>query len=81
MPNCIRYIPTEIASDPIDTLKYVMRYYSLTVLDMQDIIGDKTLVSKILTKQRPLTLRMIRKLHTDLGIPADILIKSYKLIC
>jgi len=33
-------------------------------------------VYAILNRKRPLTLAMIRKLHTGLGIPAESLIKA-----
>ena len=39
------------------------------------MIGRANRVYEILSHKRPLTLKMIWKLHRDLGIPAECLIK------
>jgi HTH-type transcriptional regulator/antitoxin HigA len=36
-------------------------------------------VAEVLNRKRPLSLEMIRRLHTGLGIAADILIQPYAL--
>ena len=40
------------------------------------MIGHSNRVYEILSHKRPLTLKMIRNLHTRLGIPAECLIKQ-----
>ena len=35
--------------------------------------------NRVLSRRRPLTLSMIRKLHTGLGLPADVLVRPYPL--
>jgi len=35
-------------------------------------------VSEVLSRKRSLTLKMIRKLNQELGIPAEILIQPYE---
>ena len=47
--------------------------------DLENLIGQRGRVSEILTKKRPLSLNMIRKLHQSLDIPSGSLIKEYKL--
>ena len=40
------------------------------------MIGRRNRVYEILTRKRPLTLRMIIGLHTRFGIPAESLLKQ-----
>ncbi len=42
--------------------------------DLEPMVGTRARVSEVLSGRRPLTLAMIRRLHTAMGIPADILI-------
>jgi HTH-type transcriptional regulator/antitoxin HigA len=45
--------------------------------DLEKRIGFKSRVSEILNKKRKLTLDMNRKLHLQLNIPTEVLIKEY----
>lgn len=65
--------------DPIEAIVYHMESRGLTRRDLEPYIGSRARVSEILTRKRFLTMRMIRKLHTGLGIPADILIQPYNI--
>jgi HTH-type transcriptional regulator/antitoxin HigA len=38
-------------------------------------IGSRNRVYEVLNRKRPMTLKMIRRLHAGLGIPAESLIK------
>ncbi len=40
------------------------------------MIGQINRVYEVLNRKRPLTLQMIRRLHRDLGIPAESLIRE-----
>jgi HTH-type transcriptional regulator/antitoxin HigA len=62
--------------DPVEALKFVMDQRGLTVKDLEPLIGHSNRVYEILSHKRPLTLKMIRNLHTGLGIPAECLIKE-----
>lgn len=62
--------------DPVSTLKFVMEQRGLAAKDLVPQIGGLNRVYEILNGTRPLTLTMIRRLHADLGIPADALIGS-----
>ena len=42
--------------------------------DLVPYIGSMSKVSEVLSRKRPLSLAMIRRLHAGLGIPADVLI-------
>ena len=52
-----------------------MKRRGLTVKDLEPVIGKSNRVYEILNHKRSLTLKMIRKLHEELGIPAESLIK------
>ncbi|CAM3877964.1 helix-turn-helix domain-containing protein [Castellaniella denitrificans] len=61
--------------DPIEAIKFRMEQSGLSVKDLEPMIGRRNRVYEILNRKRALTLPMIRKLHRDLGIPAESLIK------
>ncbi len=65
--------------DPIEAIFYHVESRGLTRRDLEPFIGSRARVSEVLNRKRPLSMRMIRKLHTGLGIPADILIQPYKI--
>lgn len=60
--------------DPIDAILFRMEQQKLKRSDMRPYLGGSSKVSEVLTRKRPLTLKMIRALHTHLGIPANVLI-------
>jgi len=60
--------------DPVDAITFRMEAIGLTRHDVEPYIGSRARVSEVLTRKRALTLTMIRKLHQNLGIPAEILI-------
>lgn len=65
--------------DPIEAILYHLDSRGLTRRALEPYIGSRGRVSEVLNRKRPLTLEMIRGLHTGLGIPAEILIQPYKL--
>ncbi|HJD55290.1 MAG TPA: helix-turn-helix domain-containing protein [Rickettsia endosymbiont of Pyrocoelia pectoralis] len=62
--------------DPIEAINFRMEQMGLCRKDLEKSIGSRSRVSEILNKKRNLTLPMIRKLHKNLNIPADILIQE-----
>jgi len=62
------------APDPIEAILFRMEQQGLTRQDLEPFIGGRGRVSEILSRKRPLTLAMIRRLHSGLGISADVLI-------
>jgi len=70
-----KHFPLE-APDPVAAIEFVMDQRGLTPKDLQPMIGKSNRVYEILRRKRPLTLKMIRKLHKMLGIPAESLIKD-----
>jgi HTH-type transcriptional regulator/antitoxin HigA len=65
--------------DPIEAIKYYMESCNLSRQDLEPIIGSRARVSEILNRRRALSLRMIRNLEAELGIPAEILVQPYNL--
>jgi HTH-type transcriptional regulator/antitoxin HigA len=61
--------------DPIEAIKYYMDSRGLDQRDLESFIGLSGRVSEVLSRKRPLTLAMIRKLNPGLGIPAEVLIQ------
>jgi len=43
--------------------------------DLESMIGRTNRIYEVLNRKRPLTLKMIWRLHQGLGIPAECLIK------
>jgi HTH-type transcriptional regulator / antitoxin HigA len=61
--------------DPIEAIKYHMEQNGLSARDLIPFIGSRNRVHEVLNRGRPLTLKMICRLHEGLGIPAESLIK------
>jgi HTH-type transcriptional regulator / antitoxin HigA len=62
------------APDPITAIQFRMEQQGLTRKDLEDLIGSRGRVSEVLTGKRSLTLNMVRRIHSGLGISADLLI-------
>ena len=62
--------------DPVEAIKFAMDQRGLTVKDLEPMLGRSNRVYEVLSRKRPLTLKMIWKLHKGLGIPAESLIKQ-----
>lgn len=69
-----KHYPLEMP-DPVEAIKFEMERKGLTVKDLEPMIGKSNRVYEILNRKRSLTLKMIWKLHHELGIPAESLIK------
>lgn len=61
--------------DPIEAIKFRMEQQGLTRKDLEPMIGTRTRVAEVLNRKRGLSISMIRRLHTRLGISAEVLIR------
>src|ERR1700726_4670305 len=61
--------------DPIEAIKFRMEQQGLTRKDLEPLIGTRTRVAEVLNRKRGLSIEMIRRLHRELGISAEILIR------
>lgn len=66
----------KVKADPIESILFRMNQMGLTRKDLTKYIGSISKVSEVLSRKRPLSLPMIRRLHQGLDIPADILIED-----
>ena len=57
--------------DPIDAIRIRMAERGLSRRDLEGILGSSGRVSEILNRKRSLTVEMMRRLHVELGIPAE----------
>ena len=67
--------------DPIEAIKFRMEQNGISIKDLEPIIGKSNRVYEVLNRKRPLTLAMIRRLHSALGIPAEVLIAAPASVC
>lgn len=69
-----RKIVPPVVADPVEAILFRMDQSGLTRKDLIPYIGSMPKVSEVLSRKRPLSLSMIRRLHRGLGIPADVLV-------
>jgi HTH-type transcriptional regulator/antitoxin HigA len=64
--------------DPIEAIRYYMDARGWSHNDLEACLGSRVSSAEILARKFSLTLEMIRKLHKELGVPAEILIQPYQ---
>ncbi|MEO6003728.1 MAG: DNA-binding protein [Opitutus sp.] len=62
--------------DPIEAIRFRMEQAGLTPADLNPYLQSKHKVSEVMNRKRPLSLSMIRALHTGLKIPAEVLVQE-----
>jgi HTH-type transcriptional regulator/antitoxin HigA len=60
--------------DPVEAIKFRLDQLGLTRKDLEVMLGGRGRVSEILTRERGLSLKMIRRLHRELHIPLEGLV-------
>ncbi len=70
-----RHFPMDLP-DPVEAIKFRMEQQGLKPKDLQPMIGQLNRVYEVLNRKRPLTMAMVWRLHTGLGIPAESLIRQ-----
>ncbi len=65
--------------DPVEAIKFKMEQKGFERADLVGLIGSRSRASEILNRRRHLTIDLIWKLSQKWGIPAESLIKPYKL--
>ena len=63
--------------DPIDAILHRLEALGLARKDLEPMIGTRARVSEVLSRKRPLTINMIRRLNKEMRIPAEVLIRPY----
>ena len=70
-----KHFPMDLP-DPVEAIRFRMEQSGLSPKDLVPMIGQLNRVYEVLGRTRPLTLKMVWRLHRDLGIPAESLIKQ-----
>jgi HTH-type transcriptional regulator/antitoxin HigA len=66
--------------DPVEAVKFRMMEQGLRQADLVPYFGSRSRVSEFLSRQRPLTVGMIRQLSAGLGIPTEVLVQETPLV-
>ena len=66
------------APDPIEAIKYRMEIGNFVAGDLATVLGSKSRASEVLNRRRAISMDMARRLHDAWGIPAEILIRPYR---
>ena len=72
-------IDTGESFDPVDMLRYAIDELGHTQAELGELLGSRSRASEILSRRRPLTVEMIHKISEAWKIPADLLVRPYKL--
>lgn len=64
--------------EPLEAIRFRMEQQNLKQRDLVPYMGSPSKVSEVLSGRRPLTLSMMRALHSHLGIPASVLLRERK---
>lgn len=65
--------------DPVEAIQYRMEQAGLTQAKLAALLGSRSRASEIMNRRRPLTLEMAWKLHRAWNIPAESLLRPYRL--
>jgi HTH-type transcriptional regulator/antitoxin HigA len=64
--------------DPIEAIKFRMEQLGYKTTDLAAVIGYNSHASEVLNRKRKLSLSMMRRLHTQMRIPAEVLMQEYE---
>ena len=65
-------------TDPVEAIMFRMEQEGLTPRDLEPYIGQSGRVSEVLNRRRPLSLRMVKRLHDGLKIPYESLMAGVR---
>jgi HTH-type transcriptional regulator/antitoxin HigA len=65
--------------DPIDVLRYAIDDLGHTQAELAELLGSRSRASEILARRRALTVEMIHVISEAWKIPADLLVRPYKI--
>jgi len=65
--------------DPIDVLNYAIEELGQSQAELAELLGSRSRASEILSRRRALTVDMIHKISNAWKIPADLLVRPYKI--
>jgi HTH-type transcriptional regulator/antitoxin HigA len=65
--------------DPIDVLNHAIDEFGHTQAELAEMLGSRSRASEILSRRRALTVDMIHNVSKAWEIPADLLVRPYKI--
>jgi HTH-type transcriptional regulator / antitoxin HigA len=65
--------------DPVDMLNYLVTDAGHTQAELAELLGSRSRASEVLSRKRALTVDMIHKISTAWKVPAELLIRPYRL--
>jgi HTH-type transcriptional regulator / antitoxin HigA len=65
--------------DPIDVLQYAIDELGHSQAELAELLGSRSRASEVLSRRRALTVEMIHKIGEGWKIPADLLVRPYKI--
>jgi HTH-type transcriptional regulator/antitoxin HigA len=65
--------------DPIDVLQFAIDELGHGQADLADLLGSRSRASEVLSRKRALTVDMIHKIAEAWKIPADLLVRPYRI--
>jgi HTH-type transcriptional regulator/antitoxin HigA len=65
--------------DPVDVLHYAISELGHTQAELAELLGSRSRASEILARRRPLTVEMIHSISDTWKIPAELLVRPYKI--
>lgn len=65
--------------DPVDVLNYALEELGHTQAELAELLHSRPRASEILSRRRALTVDMIHKISEAWRIPADLLVRPYKI--
>jgi HTH-type transcriptional regulator / antitoxin HigA len=71
-------IDTDESFDPIDVLQYAIEELGHTQSELAELLGSRSRASELLSRRRALTVDMIHKIGEAWKIPADLLVRPYR---
>jgi HTH-type transcriptional regulator/antitoxin HigA len=69
-----RHFPIDLP-DPVEAIKFRLEQEGKDYRALIGVIGQRSRVYEVMRRARPLSLNMIRKLHSEMEIPAEVLIQ------
>ena len=72
-------IEADESFDPIEVLRYAIDELGHSQGELAKLLGSRSRASEILSRRRALTVEMIHRISETSQIPADLLVRPYKL--
>jgi HTH-type transcriptional regulator/antitoxin HigA len=65
--------------DPVEVLHYAIDELGHSQVELAELLGSRSRASEILSRRRALTVDMIHKIGEAWKIPADLLVRPYRI--